>query len=137
MSLSRSVRRSLLNHLFGKITYTRPTNIFVGISSTLPTSTGNNVTEPLDVAYARKSTAPADWDVATDADPAAVINNVQIDFAIATADWLSGVLLPYVVLYDAVSGGSFLGYGEFSRPKSIYIDDQMSIKAGRIIVGLV
>lgn len=136
MGLSRAIRRSLLNHFFNKASLSPATTFYVGVSLTLPTSTGQNVLEPTGGGYARQLTVPADWNTATDADPAAIVNNKIITFPQATADWYTGAEIPYVVLYSAVTGGTFYGFGEFSRPKPVYIEDILTVNPGKLAITL-
>lgn len=136
MGLSRAIRRSLLNHFFNKATYSPTSAFYIGVSLTLPTSVGNNVTEPTGGAYARQLTVPANWNLATDADPAAVVNNSTITFPQATADWFSGQDIPYIVIYSALTSGTFYGFGEFVRPKPVFLDDILVINPGKVAVSL-
>ncbi|RKY08075.1 MAG: hypothetical protein DRP65_09585 [Planctomycetota bacterium] len=135
MALARSVHQGLLNHFFGKSTYTAET-IYVGLSSTEPTSTGGNVTEPSGGAYARVQTAASDWNSATAADPSETTNANEIAFAEATADWLSGADLGWAVFYSAASGGTFLGFGACAIARSVFSGDIAKFKAGEISVTL-
>lgn len=136
MGLSRQMRRDLLNHFFNKSQLTSKTVFYVGVSSTLPTSQGGNVTEPGDASYARKGTSSANWNAATDADPAAIVLNTSLVFTQATEDWFGGVSIPYAVIYSALSGGTFYGFGEFVRAKPIFQDDILTIASGKLIVSL-
>ena len=136
MSLAQAIHKSLLDYFFGKSTYTAEANIYVGLSSTLPTSTGGNVTEPSGGAYARVQTAPADWNAATSADPSVTTNVNAVEFIQATADWLAGADLGYAVFYDAATAGTFLGYGTCSTAKPVYSGDTAKFAAGDISVAL-
>lgn len=133
MPLSQGIHQELLDHLFGTA-YTAPTNIYVGLSSTTPTSTGTNVTEPSGGSYARVSTAAADWAAATAADPALVTNNNAVTFPTATADWVAGANLTHAVLYDAASAGNFLGYSQLATAKPVTNGDTAEFAAGAIDV---
>ena len=135
MGFSRSVQRKLLDHFFGKATYIQPTTLYLGVSLTLPTGQGANVTEPSDGAYARQLTQTAYYDFATNAEPALTVTLSTVQFPVTGADWYTGSDINYLVLYDSLSGGTFLGYGVFSRAKPIYVDDQLEYPAGRIRIG--
>lgn len=135
MGLAQSVRQSLLNHLFGKSTLTAPT-IYVGLSSTTPTSTGGNVTEPSGGAYARKQSAASDWNAATAADPSVITNANELAFTQATADWASGSNMTYAVFYDAATSGNYLGSGVLATAKPVLNGDTARFAAGQITVSL-
>jgi hypothetical protein len=131
-----SINKSMLDHIFGKATYVPPTSFYVGVSSTLPSANGGNITEPTDPAYVRKLTTTADWDAATSSDPATSVNNSDIVFAPASEDWFAGAEILYVVLFTANSGGTMIAFGSFARGKAIYDLDSFTIGAGKLNVSL-
>jgi len=140
MSFSNFTAQAMLNSLFGKTSAfgalaTRPT-VFVGLSSTAPTETGTNVTEPSGGGYARVSTAVGSWNAATSADPSLIDNATAITFPVATANWLAGVNLTHFVLYDALTAGNFLGSGALTTPKPVLNTDTASFGAGALDVTL-
>jgi hypothetical protein len=131
----QSVRSALLNHYFGKSTLTAPT-IYVGLSSTTPTSTGTNVTEPSGGNYARIATAAGDWNTAVDGDPCIIDNATSFTFAQANADWLSGADLTHAVLFDAPTGGNVVGWGALTAAKPVLNGDTAQYAAGALDVTL-
>lgn len=131
MPLSRFSHRELLDHMFGT-SYTAPTNIYVGLSSTTPTSTGTNVTEPSGGSYARVSTSSSDWAAASNADPTLVTNSNAITFPTATADWVAGSNLTHMVAYDASSAGNMIGYAQLATAKPVTNGDTAEFAAGDI-----
>lgn len=127
MPFSDYVNQAMGNSLFGKTSNfgtlaSRPT-LYLGLSSTLPTQAGANVTEPSAGAYARVATAPSDWNSFTAANPAVSTNATLIAFAQATAQWLGGANLAYAVLYDALTAGNFIARGALVVPKAVNIND--------------
>lgn len=140
MSLSNYSAQAILNSLFGKTSNfgalaSAPT-IYVALSSTTPTETGTNVTEPSGGAYARVATAAGDWNAATSADPSVVTNANAVTFPAATADWLAGANLTHFALYDAASAGNFLGAGALGTPKPVLNGDTASFAAGDLSASL-
>ena len=100
--------KSVLDHIFMKTSYTQPTNIFVALSTTTITDAGLNVTEPSGGAYARVSTAGADWNAAV----GSTVDNLNaITFPQATGFW--GNIIDFA-LFDASSAGNTLAYGTLS-----------------------
>lgn len=133
MPYSRFLDQSIQNHIFGKATYTAPAHIFVGLSSTTPNPDGTGVTEPSGNGYARVSTAPTDWNSATNATPSVVTNANTVTFPQATGgSWVAGANLTYFVLYDASSAGNFLGYGALDVAKPVVQNDTASFAAGAL-----
>jgi hypothetical protein len=140
MSFSQRTCKALLNSLFGKTSdfgalASRPT-IYVALSTTTPTETGTNVTEPSSGGYARVATAAADWNSATDADPSLTDNANAITFPTASGDWASGADLTHFALYDAATSGNFLGFGALALAKPVLNGDTPSFAAGALDVTL-
>lgn len=134
--LSSYAKEGLLDHLFGKSTFTPPTNIFVGLSSTTPTHSGTNITEP-DGNYTRFQTSPSSWYAAISGATSSYMRNSGIiTFGPAGTNWLSSADITHVVLYDALTGGNFLGFGILSVPRKMLLGDTLKFNAFRLIVGL-
>lgn len=122
--LSNYLENALLDHLFGKASYTQPT-IYIGLSSSTPNDDGTGITEPSGGGYARVSTAAADWNAAS----AGLTDNANvIDFGTATGDW--GSALTHWVAFDASSGGNVLCFGALSVLKTVYNGDPVKFPAG-------
>ncbi len=81
--------------------------MYWGLSSTIPTEAGANITEPAAAnAYARVSTTNTFWTPATDADPSALVSAANLTFAQnTTADW--GTMLS-LLIFSADSAGVLL-----------------------------
>jgi len=140
MSFSNYTAQALLNSLFGNTSNfgalaSVPT-IYVGLSSTAPTETGTNVTEPSTGSYARVQTANTDWAAATSADPSVVANDEIVTFPQADADWLAGADLTHFVLYDAATNGNFLGAGALDTAKPVLDGDTASFAVGDLAISL-
>lgn len=140
MSFSNYTAKALLNSLFGKTSdfgaLASVPDIYVALSSTTPTETGTNVTEPSGGSYARVATVAADWNAATNADPSVVTNANAITFPTASADWVSGSDLTDFALYDAATSGNYLGKGTITVPKPVLNGDPAEFPAGTLSVSL-
>lgn len=132
MPLATAEANRLLDAQVGKTAYTLPT-IYVGLSSTVPTIAGTNVTEPSGGAYARVATTAATWAAAASG---ATSNALAITFPAASADWLAGANLAYGVLYDAASAGTLRSFGTIAVPKSILSGDTATIAIGDLDITL-
>lgn len=134
MSFSNYTAQALLNSLLGKTSnfgaLASAPAIYVGLSSTTPTETGTNVTEPSGGAYARVLVNAAGWNAATSADPSLADNVSAITFPTATADWLSAANLTHFVIYDAASAGNFLGASALTVAKAVTNGDTAEFAAG-------
>lgn len=116
MPFSAYLDKKLLDHVFGKATFSAPANIYVGLSSTTPKADGSNVTEHSGDGYARVSTSGSTWNSASGSGPVSNNSAASISFPVATADWGA---FTYVVFYDASTSGNFLGYGQLSVPTTV------------------
>ncbi len=126
----------LLDHIFTDATYTPPTTLYIGLSSTTPTEAGGNITEPSTGSYARVSTVAADWSAATGTAPATKTNTAAKTFPTATADWVSGSNLTYFVIFDASTAGNALAFGVLGTAKPVLNGDTPSFAAGALVIKL-
>lgn len=129
-SFSNFWENEILDHVFGKGIYTPPTNIFVALSTADPTDSGGNIAEPSGGSYARKSTAPADWDAAASG---ALDNANAITFVEATGSWGT---ITHFALFDALTAGNMLAHGSLPTSKIIDNGDVASFAAGDLDVSL-
>lgn len=120
MALSRYIHRELLDHLLGVGSFTPPSNIYAAAFTVAPNSQGSGGTEVSGNGYARVNHNV--YNPATDADPAVCTNDGEISFPQATGSW--GTIV-HIGLYDAETGGNYLGGGTVS--KVIDTDDQLVI----------
>jgi hypothetical protein len=140
VSFTNYAAQAVLNSYFGKTSNfgtlaSRPT-LHVGLSTTTPAEGGTGITEPSTGGYAREATAPADWNVATLADPSVVTNLNVIDFGTATGTWASGANMTHFVLFDAPTGGNALFVGALVTPMPVFNTNPVSFAAGTLTVTL-
>lgn len=128
-----ALEQDVLDHVMNKASYTAPTNWYVGLSTTTPTETGTNVTEPVGGAYARVSTGAADWNSATAADPSISDNANAVTFATATADWGT---VTHFGLFTGSTGGTVQIWGALGTSKRIQTDDVAEFAAGTLDIKL-
>lgn len=133
MPFSTTIDNNILDHFTGKSTWTAPTAIYAGMSSTTPTKAGANVTEPSGGAYARIQITAAQFDTAASS---ATQTNTEKAFAQATADWLSAANLTHLLLYDAVSAGNFLGFKAWTTAKPVTNGDTAKIPSGDLDISI-
>jgi len=129
MPFAESIDNDILQHYTGKATWTAPTATYIGLSSTTPTKTGTNVTEPSAGAYARQQVTSANWATAASS---ATSNTPEIAFPAATADWLSAANLTHMVIYTAATAGTFIGSKALTVAKPVTNGDTAKFAAGDI-----
>ena len=107
-----------------------PEKYYLGLSSTAPSLDGSGVTEPGDGAgYGRVELTSLSAPI-----NGGVTNGGAIDFAESTAEW--GTMTHYVI-YDALSEGNLLMYGELSASRKVEADTIMTIKLGSLNLSVV
>ena len=123
-----------LNQVMGNLfktkeTPTLPSEYYIGLSSTAPNISGDNVTEPLsNSGYKRVKlenlSEPADG----------VITNEQaISFDESTANWGT---MSHFVIYDALEAGNLLMYDTLSTPRNVEAATIVTIKANSLTLTL-
>lgn len=133
----------VLSLVIGQTSYVVPTNLFVALSSVPPSQTqaGSppwNFNEPVGNSYARVQVPnnATNWGPAA-AQPAtgyAVTNKLSITYLQSSNPWLGGVPLPFFGLFDALTGGNLLVFGNCSPAQSVDAPNiTLSIAAGALI----
>lgn len=112
--LFNEYKHKLLGHLFGNRTFTVPTNIYVGLSTTACNVDGTGITEVSGGGYARVAIPNNSTNWTTPASKQ--VKNVNtVTFNTATANWntyvASGGIL-YAVFFESASGtsGNLIGF---------------------------
>lgn len=107
-----------------------PEKYYLGLSSTAPSLDGSGVTEPGGGAgYARVELTSLSAPI-----NGAVTNSSAINFAESTAEWGT---MTHFVIYDALSEGNLLMYGELSASRKVEADTIMTIKLGSLNLSVV
>lgn len=105
-----------------------PTSFYIGLSTSAPTASGTNVTEPSDSAYARVKlsslSVPANG---------VVKNSQEISFADSTVDWGT---ITHFVIYDAATGGNLLIYNTVDKPRLVQADSSVKFEANGLKLSL-
>jgi len=128
-SFSNYWENELLDHLFGKGSYTSPT-VYVGLSTADPGDDGAGLSEPSGNGYARVQTAPADWNSAS---AGSLANANLIEFNEATGPWGTAT---YFALFDSASAGNMLAHGVLTQAKTITTGDTARFTAGDLNITL-
>ncbi len=128
MPFSETIDNTILDHFFGKATWAATADArYTGLSSTTPTKTGTNVTEPSTGSYARIQLLAAEVAVAS---ASATANTADQTFPQATADWVGGSNLTTMVMYDAISGGNFIAFKSLVVAKPVLNGDTAKFATG-------
>lgn len=104
--------------------------LYMALSSTEPTSTGGNITEPTigTNGYARMSISSGDWTVSG----RQAVTNASKSFPNTPSGAWGGNSFPYFVLYSASTGGTVKLLGKFLAPVTIVSGAPVAFAAGDI-----
>lgn len=133
--LSDTHANNILDLAFSKATNGFPATLYVALSSTTPTNTGTNVTEPTigSLGYTRVAVTnnATNWPAASARSKA---NGTAITFPAATGDWASAANMTHWVMYDAASAGTFVAWGAITTPTPVLNGTQPSFAVGAIVI---
>jgi hypothetical protein len=127
----------ILDQQYGAVAPTVPSSYFLALSTTTPTISGTNFTEPTTVstAYARVEIVnnKTTWG---NAESASLSNAIEILFPESTLAWGT---ITYVGLYDSgtVGAGNLLYFGELTPSRIIQTGTIISFGIGEIVVSIV
>jgi hypothetical protein len=128
-SFSDYWENKILDHVFGKSSYSPPT-IYVALSTADPTDDGSGIAEPSGNGYARVQTQASNWNAASSG---SLDNANDITFPEATGNWGT---ISHFALFDAASEGNMLAHGSLSASKAIGSGDTAKFAAGDLDVSL-
>ena len=122
------LENKVLDHVLGGTTYTRPTNIYVGLWTADDGLESGTVTSEVSGGSYARQTITFDAAAAGSADSAATVT-----FPTATANWGT---ITHVALMDASTGGNVLFHGSVTTSKTIESGDTFQISAGNLTISL-
>lgn len=122
----------ILDHAFGRTTFTSSANLYVGLSTTTITDAGGNITEPSGGAYARVEIAnnKTTW---TTASGGSISNAITITFASATSAW--GTITD-MFISDSSSAGNIYVYDDLTTSKAVTNGDTVQFNPGDLTINL-
>ena len=107
-----------MDHFHGKTSWTMPA-VYIGVSTTLPTVAGANITEPTIATggYARIATSGASWNAAASG---SATNAAVLSFPVSTAAWSTTTTnVAYTCYYDAATAGNLLLFDAITVPQAV------------------
>lgn len=122
-------QQRILSYLFGGVTFTLPTVLYLGYSTTAVAEDGTGVTEPTDGAYARKplDNNTTNWQNLISGTGRQ--NAVDVNWNAASTN--QGTIT-YLTIHDALTGGNVWYYSELVVSKPLTIDDVLRASTGSI-----
>lgn len=141
MNASNYFEKSLLNYLFGGTAYTPPATYYFALFSASPVAADEVPVVGVELSglgYARVAVTnnsvnfPA-LDRDDDTIDSIKVNGVPIQFPAATGNWAYAT---YWGIYDALSGGNLLVYGELTTAVKAYTNQALQVAAGALTISL-
>jgi hypothetical protein len=119
MSATDYLENLIINHLLRTDTWSKPSNIYIGLFTTQPNDAGTGGTEVSGGSYARVSAGPADayWNAPS---TGSTYNSSDITFPSPTADWGTVVAVGF---FDASTSGNLLHHEALNANRSILNGD--------------
>ena len=134
-SMSGFLESALANHVFRTSSYTKPSNLYIGLFTSAPSdsSTGSTVVEPSTGGYARYSMgAPLDatWTKASSTTNA-VANAAAISWTASGGNYGT---ITHIGVLDASTAGNLLVHGALTASKTINDGDTFTIAIGGLSI---
>lgn len=131
-SLALYAENKVLEHIVGKTSFTMPAGPYLALFTVAPTAEdGTGGTEASAGNYARITCPGTSWGVAA---AGAIANSAAVEFAEASgANW--GTINGFA-LFDAITAGNMIIWGEVTTPKDINIGDTAKFAIGELDVTL-
>jgi len=131
-SLALFAENKVLEHAVGKTSWTMPSEPYLALFTTAPTSEDGTGGVECDAGnYARITCPGTNWGAAA---AGAIANSVAIEFAEASgANWGN---VKGFALFNAITEGDMILWGEVTTPKDINIGDTAKFAIGELDVTL-
>jgi hypothetical protein len=126
-SKSNYLELKLLDHVLGGGDYSRPATVYIALYTAAPTDAGGG-TEVSGGSYVRTAVTNNNTNFPA-ASGGAKSNGTDITFVEATVSW--GTVVAFAI-FDAVSGGNMLYWGDLTVNKTIEAGDTAKFAAGDI-----
>lgn len=121
-----------LDLILGATAFTAPGNIFPALFSVAPTAGGGG-TEATGSGYARPSITNNTTNFPA-ASGGVKSNGTTISFAQATGNWSSSANQVAAALFDAVTSGNMLFFGDLTTPKPVLNGDTATFAASSLSI---
>ncbi len=124
-AFSDYLENKVMLHVFGGTAYTAPSTLYLALYTVAPTDTGGG-TEVSGTAYARQTVA---FTVTNDT----ASNTSAVEFPTAGSSW--GTIVA-VGVFDQLTSGNLLAYGNLTASKTIASGDVFRVPAGDLDITL-
>ena len=123
-NLSDYLENKLLDHFLGTTTYTKPTTVYIGLYTVVPTDAGGG-TQVTGGSYARQTAA------FSAAASGTTSNTANIDFA-----GMPAATTVAIGVFDALTAGNLLLWGTLTANKTTDAGDTLRIATGDLDISI-
>ena len=124
-AFSNYLENKVLDHVFGGVAYSAPATLYLALYTVAPDDTGGG-TEVSGTSYARQTIA---FTVTDDT----ASNTSAVEFPTSGSSWGTVVA---VGIFDALTSGNLLAYGNLTASKTIASGDVFRVPAGDLDITL-
>jgi len=133
MAFTYFLDNKLIDSVFGGVVYSPPATLYFGLSTTAPTASGTNITEPVGNGYARVAITNNITNFPISVNGSKTNANTII-YPISSGSW--GTITHYLV-YDALTGGNLLAFGQLNNAQTVDgVDDTLSFSPSALSLTL-
>lgn len=135
---SNDLEAKILKHIFTNVStnggaYTAPAAIYVSLHTGSPGEADDGANEISGSGYARESVTFGD--VTTNgSNVTSASSNATVQFNQATSDYSADVT--HIGIYDALTGGELMFFGQLSTAKTVTTGDVFQINSGSLTITL-
>ncbi len=130
--MTNYARDKTLDFLAGNVSFTSPSSLFLGLSTTAINAGGSTATEPVGSSYSRVQIVndKSSWSYASSG---CLLNSASIVFTESSGSWGT---ITYVGMWDAATSGSIWFYQALPASKIVQSNTVVSFSASSIAMTL-
>ena len=129
MSKANYLENALLDHLFGRTTYTAPATLYISLHTGDPGETGAN-NEVTGNNYSRAAVTNSTGNFGS-ASGGSKTNAAEIQFAVPSGSWGT---VTHFAIWDAASAGNCLYYGALTSAMAMGLNNDIKIAIGALTI---
>lgn len=134
-AFSNYLELGLLNSILRNASGVKPASVYVSLHTASPTDAGTPATELSDSGYSRvECQGDTNWTAPSAQGGGSSTSNANTLEFDAIVD--GPVTVSHFGVYDAATGGNLLFHGEMDTPRSLQINDVVSVPAGALTIVL-
>ena len=130
MSQTYLIENKNLDYLFGNVSFSNLSTMYIGLSTSVVNQDGTGATEPSGGGYLRVSVTNNKTSFST-ASLGSLSNAISISFPESSASWGT---ITYVVIYDQSTGGNVYYFEALPTPKVVAQNTTLVFSIGAMVI---